>query len=119
MKTLKSFNGITLDTAALYPPTDVGASERLIGQADAAAQGFTMNTKIFAPGFDAGHTLTSAAVEISVNTSYERLNLQGHKLHGLYCHFPDPVTPLKEQTATLDAQFRKGHLEKVRSHHHN
>ncbi|KAI0008535.1 Aldo/keto reductase [Xylariaceae sp. FL0662B] len=113
LQTLKSLGITTIDTAALYPPTNIGASETLLGQVGAAEQGFTIDTKILALGLDADGTLEPAAIEKSLNTSYDRLKLQDRKVNVLYCHTPDRATPLNEQAAGLDVQYKKGRFKRL------
>ncbi|KAJ7486207.1 NADP-dependent oxidoreductase domain-containing protein [Mycena galericulata] len=97
-----------IDTAARYPSANPGESERLLGATAAARQGFTIDTKILILSEAAG-SLAPAAVEKSLRESYERLDLgTDTAINVLYCHAPDPTTPLEEQAAGLDAQYKKG-----------
>lgn len=100
-----------IDTAALYPFINVGESERLLGKAEAAAQGFTIGTKILVPIADPNGSLEAAKINMSVATSQERLRVQ--KLDTLYFHAPDHTTPLGDQAAAVDALYKKGVFEKV------
>ncbi|AEO64699.1 uncharacterized protein THITE_2110991 [Thermothielavioides terrestris NRRL 8126] len=112
LKTLQA-RGITrLDTAARYPPTDPGASERLLGEAGAPSRGFTIDTKVLCSG-DGSGSLEPAAIEESVKASHERLQLHDGKINVLYAHRPDPKTPLEEQAAGLNAQYEKGLVNKI------
>ncbi|KAJ7701488.1 NADP-dependent oxidoreductase domain-containing protein [Mycena rosella] len=105
---LKSLGIRRIDTAARYPPTNPGNSERLLGQTGAAAQGFTIDTKFDFSG-DGSGSLEPAAVDKSLNESYERLALEKDvHVNVFYCHTPDPKTPLEAQAAGLDAQYKKG-----------
>lgn len=110
---LQELGIMRIDTAALYPPKNIGASETLLGQLGAAEKGFTIDTKVLALGLEADGTLTPAAIETSLNTSYDRLKLQDRTINVLYCHTPDRRTPLEDQAAGLDAQYRKGRFKKV------
>ncbi|KAI1325993.1 Aldo/keto reductase [Xylariaceae sp. FL0255] len=102
-----------IDTAALYPPLNIGASETLLGQAGAAEQGFIIDTKILALGLEADGTLEPSAIEKSLNTSYDRLNLKGGTVNLLCCHAVDHTTPLENQLAALDTQYKKGRFKKL------
>lgn len=102
-----------IDTAASYPATNVCASERLLGEAGVSRQNFKVDTKILVPNQEASGSLQPGAVELSLQKSYEHLQLQGQKLHVLYCHTVDRRTPLVEQAAGLDIQYRKGIFDKV------
>lgn len=103
-----------IDTAAVYPIAHMGDSERLLGEAGAAAQGFAINTKILVLSKDASGTLEPAKIEQSFSTSQKRLQLNGQKLNILHCHAPDYTTPLKTQAAALNALHQKGLFNKVR-----
>ncbi|OJD36445.1 aldehyde reductase [Diplodia corticola] len=110
LATLKSLGIQRIDTAARYPPTSPGTSERLLGEAAAARQGFTIDTKVLASGDGSGN-LTPAAIDDSVQQSYSRLQMGDAKFNILYCHMPDPQTPLEDQAAGLNDQHRKGHFK--------
>jgi aflatoxin B1 aldehyde reductase len=43
---LKKLGVGRVDTAGLFPPTDIGASQRLLGKAGAARPGFTIDIKV-------------------------------------------------------------------------
>ncbi len=89
-----------LTTAARYPATNSGASERLLGLAGAAKHGFTIDTKVVCSG-DGSGSLEPAAIDKSLEGSYERLQLHNATVNVLYAHMPDPKTPLEEQAAGL------------------
>ena len=114
LKALKANNITALDTAALYPPTAIGASEQLLGETGAPKDGFEIDTKVMVFGVNGDGTLEPAKIESSVNTSFERLQLQhGEKLNVLHVHAVDRTTPVKDQAAAFDAQFKKGRFAKV------
>lgn len=70
-------NDIThIDTAGRYPPTSPGRSEKLIGETEAASQGFTIDTKILTMGSDHSGELENAAIEKSVSTSLQRMGVE-------------------------------------------
>ncbi|KAJ8128187.1 hypothetical protein O1611_g5450 [Lasiodiplodia mahajangana] len=112
LQTLQSLGVTRIDTAARYPPTDIGASERLLGEAGVAELGFSVDSKIFV-GSVAEGSLAPHAIEKSLTESYDRMRLHGHRLGVLHCHRPDPETPLAEQVKALDAQYRAGLFEKA------
>jgi aflatoxin B1 aldehyde reductase len=102
-----------IDTAARYPPGKFGLSETLLGEVQAAEQGFSISTKIFtnpAAGNGEGE-LSLEAIESSLTGSLGRLKVK--QVDILYCHRPDPETPLLEQAAALDSQYRKGAFRRV------
>ncbi|OKL58386.1 hypothetical protein UA08_06296 [Talaromyces atroroseus] len=106
--------GITqLDTAARYPPDNTGASERLLGaaQAGAVSSGFTINTKVLLAGSSSDGTLSKDAVRASVTNSLKTLGIE--KVGILYAHAPDNVTPLEEQAEAFNEQYQKGYCEAI------
>lgn len=109
--------GVTrLDTAALYPPTDIGASQRLIGQTGASAE-FTVDTKVMVSITGLAGTLEPAKIEQSAAQSVQDLGFGGGgkgKINVFYAHAPDVATPLQDQAAAFDAQYKKGLFSKVR-----
>ena len=100
-------NGINrIDTAARYRD---GESEKKIGRSG-LAQTFTIDTKVlFQPPGD--HTLTADAIEKSLTNSLAVLGVD--RVNVLYCHAPDHTTPIAEQAAAFDAQFRRGRFAKL------
>lgn len=101
-------NGITrLDTAARYPPTAPGLSQKLLGEASASKKGFQIDTKInIPPGTTPDGHLSASAIQKSADESLVSLDLD--TIEVLYCHAPDNKTPLEEQAATFDALFKQG-----------
>jgi GTPase SAR1 family protein len=102
LSALKLLDITRIDTAARYPSTNPGASERLLGEAGAAAQVFTIDTKIIVLAETAG-SLEPAAVDKSLRENYERLKLKNAACHvqalfkSSQAHFRDrgqrPVLP--------------------------
>ncbi|KIM97230.1 hypothetical protein OIDMADRAFT_130744 [Oidiodendron maius Zn] len=114
LKVLKSHGITTLDTAGLYPSTNMGASERLLGECGAAGDGFAIDTKIFVTSVEASGTLKPEAIEKSISTSIERLQLkQSQKINVLHCHAVDKSTPLEEQARALNEQYKAGRFEQL------
>jgi aflatoxin B1 aldehyde reductase len=101
-----------LDTAAVYPLMNPGASERLIGVAKAGEKGFVIDTKIKIRKEGPKHeSLKKEAIDDSVANSLEILGVS--QVDVLYCHTPDTVTPLEETAAALHDHVSKGHCKKV------
>lgn len=113
LQRLKGAGVKEIDTAARYPAVNFGASEQLLGEVGAAAQGFAVDTKILLLSADGNGSLEPAKIQDSVRKSYEALQMRGEKLNVLYCHAPDFETPLEDQAATLDALHKKGVFDKV------
>ncbi|KAF7346097.1 putative aldo keto [Mycena sanguinolenta] len=95
-----------LDTAARYPPTNPGASQRTLGAHSFGSQGFAIDTKVLAWTADGSGEMTPEAIEKSVMDSLEALKIE--KINVLYSHRPDPSTPLATQLEGVDAQFKLG-----------
>lgn len=72
---IKSHGIIRLDTAGRYPPTNLGRSEELLGEVNAAEQGFTIDTKILVLEPDGRGHLSREKIENSVATSLRRLRI--------------------------------------------
>jgi len=70
-------SGIThIDTAGVYPATAPGASEYLLGAANAAGRGFTIDTKIKVTGEGPGQgSLKTEAIDRSLATSLNALHV--------------------------------------------
>lgn len=111
---LPDFGIQEIDTAAVYPGGKSGRSEELLGKVK-AAETFILDTKIMVTGGhgpDAGRgDLSRENILKSCATSLERLGVE--KVRVLYCHAPDPETPLEETAATFDELFKQGKFEKV------
>ena len=74
LDTLKTLTITEVDTAARYPPTLPGASQRLLGEAKVAELGFIVDTKIKV-GNDPSGSLTAAAIDASVEESLTSLGI--------------------------------------------
>lgn len=110
---LKANNITHLDTAGRYPPTSPGRSEELLGETKAVFQGFTIDTKILTLSLDHHGELERSAVETPINTSLQRMGIE--QVNTLHIHFPDLVTPLKEQAETFDSLHKAGKFKNVPS----
>ena len=114
LQVLKEVGVGRLDTAGLYPPTDIGASQRLLGQAGAARLGFSIDTKVLISlkGFEG--TLEPANIEKSVEDSTNALQFgDGQRINVFYPHAADSATPLKDQAYGFDTQYQKGLFNQV------
>lgn len=109
LQTLREVGISRLDTAALYPPTDFGASERLLGKSGAAQMGFTVDTKVMIDMKNFRGGLEPEKIARSISQSHESLRFSdGQRINVFYPHAPDTATPLEDQAAAFDAQYRKG-----------
>ena len=72
--TFRASGATEIDTAARYPPTSPGASQRLLGEAKVAETGFNVDTKIKV-GSDPRGSLTAAAVDASIEESLASLGV--------------------------------------------
>ncbi|KAK8084274.1 Aldo/keto reductase [Apiospora hydei] len=116
LQTLKDGGVTRLDTAALYPPTDIGASQRILGKTRASAElGFTIDTKVMVSISGIAGTLEPAKIEKSAAQSVKDLGFSdgGAKINVFYAHAPDVATPLEDQAAAFDAQYKKGLFNKL------
>ncbi|RDW65583.1 hypothetical protein BP5796_10275 [Coleophoma crateriformis] len=110
LSTVKN-NGIKrIDTAGRYPPTSPGASECLLGEAGATDLGFQIDTKVLVLATAAG-SLSAENIAQSVQRSFDRLRIQ--QINTLYCHMPDPETPLLEQAKALNEQYEQGRFKQL------
>ncbi|KAF2423733.1 Aldo/keto reductase [Tothia fuscella] len=102
-----------IDTAAVYPGGKSGRSETLPGQMK-ASESFIIDTKIMVNGGHSpdagGGDLSKENVRKSFETSLERLGMG--KVRVLYCHRPDPVTPLEETAEVFNELYKEGKFER-------
>lgn len=115
-----------VDTAARYPPTSPGASEKLLGLAGYGKQ-FMVDTKVFISG-DGSGSLAAAAIGKSLDQSFQSLGVEkvaevsamtkvrdanSFKVNVLYCHGPDKTTPIEEQAAAFNKYHKEGKFAHV------
>ena len=74
-RTLKDVGINRVDTAARYPPTAAGMSQRLLGEAGVAREGLIVDTKIDVSG-DGRGSLTAANIDRSLQQSLMSLQLE-------------------------------------------
>ncbi|KAJ4392350.1 hypothetical protein N0V93_005976 [Gnomoniopsis smithogilvyi] len=78
LATLKTLGITRLDTAARYPPLNPGRSEQLVGEGEAIAAGFLVDTKVYTDTKANGSgDLTQDAIERSVSASLDRIQAPG------------------------------------------
>ncbi|KAJ5115697.1 Aldo/keto reductase [Penicillium angulare] len=93
------------DTARLYPMTDSGASERLLGRV--RQPDFVIDTKIlYKP-----EALLRENMRDSFDKSIEALGVS--KVNTLYAHAPDKATPIAQQAANFDELYREGSFKQL------
>ncbi|KAJ6115226.1 Aldo/keto reductase [Penicillium sp. IBT 16267x] len=93
------------DTAQLYPITDSGASERLLGSIK--RPDFVIDTKVlFQP-----EALCKKNMNESIRKSLENLGVT--KVNTLYAHAPDKLTPIADQAANFDELYRAGFFDNL------
>lgn len=119
LHTLKEAGVKRVDTAGLYPPTNIRASQRLLGQAGAAQQGFTIDTKVLISMRRIKGSCEPEKIATSVTESRDVLNFgENQRIHVYYPHAADSVTPLKDQAYGFDRQYKKGMFDRVSKHLH-
>ncbi|CAI7651457.1 unnamed protein product [Penicillium viridicatum] len=94
------------DTAALYPATNPGESEELLGKKK--PDNAIIDTKVLFIGDD---SLSFKNMGASIKGSLERLQVK--KIHTLYAHAPDRKTPIPLQAAHFDHYYRQGHFDRL------
>ncbi|KAH7303056.1 putative aldo/keto reductase [Stachybotrys elegans] len=114
LKTLQKLGVERLDTAALYPPTDIGASQRLLGRAKASQMGFAIDTKVMISMASFSGTLEPEKIAKSAAESVEVLKFRdGQRINVFYPHAADISTPLEDQAAGFNRQYKKGIFDKL------
>lgn len=114
--TLRDVGIRRLDVSSRHPPGSDFLAEKLYGAAEVAKKGFTIDIKSHIVGLDARGSMRREEVRKSVEGSLERLKLK--KANVFWCYSPDETTPIEEQAAAVDEQYRKGAFEKVSFFHH-
>lgn len=98
LEELKTLGVTQLDTAARYPPFSPGRAEQLVGEAEAIAAGFSVDTKVYTDTkTDGSGDLGLTAIEKSVATSLERIRAP----HGV-CKCTGPTSDEKAPWLTSD-----------------
>ncbi|KAJ5787631.1 hypothetical protein N7457_002621 [Penicillium paradoxum] len=106
MNSLKQAGISQFDTAALYPATNPGASEDLLGKAK--PRNAIIGTKVL---FIGDESLSRENMGNSIRASLDRLKVT--KIHTLYSHAPDRKTPISLQAANFDHYYRLGYFERL------
>lgn len=105
LSTLRELGILQLDSAASYPPGNFGNTETLLGQSQAAASGFIIDSKVSA------RTIDNETIPASLNKTLSLLGAS--KLRTLYAHHADGVTPVEITAAAFDKEYRAGKFERV------
>ncbi|KAJ5305863.1 hypothetical protein N7508_004878 [Penicillium antarcticum] len=106
MSALKDADIRRFDTAALYPATNPGVSEELLGEYK--PEDAIIDTKIL---FLGDGSLSIKNMGKSINDSLDRLQIK--KIHNLYAHAPDRTIPIAEQAAYFDHYHKMGLFENL------
>ncbi|KAJ6014300.1 Aldo/keto reductase [Penicillium herquei] len=93
------------DTASYYPPTNSGASEKLLGTVK--QPDFIIDTKILLRP----EALRKDLMEASMRQSLESLGLT--KVKTLYAHAPDKITSIADQAANFNHFYEAGYFEQL------
>ena len=93
-----------LDISRRYPSVSPGLSEPLLGQAEAAEPGYTIDTK-FDVSFATGVAGSLSADKIQDTIEESLASLRVHSVNVLYAHVPDPKTPVEESARALNDAF--------------
>lgn len=108
LKALKRHDIMTLDTAQLY-----GESERLIGENDAAGQGFAIDSKN-PGGANPGQALQPESLEKGAYESAKKTGVEGKGgLDVFYVHAPDPQMPVEKWMPTMDKLHKAGVFKRL------
>ncbi|KAJ5790934.1 uncharacterized protein N7518_007945 [Penicillium psychrosexuale] len=106
MKSLAEAGIHQFDTAALYPATNPGESEELLGKKK--PENAVIDTKVLFMGDD---SLSFKNMGASIEASLERLQIK--QIHTIYAHAPDRKTPIPLQAAYFDHYYRKGYFQRL------
>ena len=109
LSTLDRIGVRELDSAASYPPGNPWNTETLLGQSSAADKGFVIDSKVAA--HVKGPTLHDEGIRTSIDRTLGLLGVT--KIRTLYAHSPDSKTPLEDQAAAFDKQYRAGKFERA------
>ncbi|KAI1121748.1 putative oxidoreductase [Nemania abortiva] len=112
LQTLRGLGITRLDTAARYPPRNLGRAEELLGEARELSHDFVIDTKVYTDTKkkDGSGDLTRNAISKSVGESLERLQ-RPKGVNVLYAHRADPSTPLNEQIQGFMGQITTSHCK--------
>jgi aflatoxin B1 aldehyde reductase len=133
LEVLQSLGLNRIDTAAVYPNTCPGRSEQLLGESGAGEKSFIIDTKIMVSHPLGKGTLRAGEISASISDSLQRLKSEVRilakplavffssiqmlitrvQINILYCHMPDPDTPVKETATALDFHYKLKHFKKV------
>ncbi|PSN74110.1 Aldo/keto reductase [Corynespora cassiicola Philippines] len=108
--TLKELGIREIDATPIYPLGEYRRTEQLIGEFSLENRGFRIDTQAQFSGTPDG-SLSHGAVQESLDQSLK--NLQAKKVNVFYAHGLDKITPIAEQAAAFDAEYRKGKFSKL------
>lgn len=97
------------DTAALYPLSSPGRSEAYLGEHQKDNR-ITIDTKIQVTDFSGRGSLDQENIDRSVNGSKSRMT---KGINVLYCHMPDPQTPIETSLKILNKHFIEQNFQQV------
>ncbi|KAJ5754148.1 uncharacterized protein N7511_008301 [Penicillium nucicola] len=106
IETLESAGINRFDTAALYPATNPGVSEELLGEKKRVNA--VIDTKVL---FIGDGSLSKTNIGKSIFDSLDRLKIK--KIHTLFAHAPDRTIPIAEQAAYFGHYYKLGLFEKL------
>ncbi|KAK7973289.1 aflatoxin B1 aldehyde reductase-like protein [Apiospora saccharicola] len=102
-----NFNG------TLYSDFNMGASEKLLGEAKAVSKGLSVDIKLFTTG---NNNIMAILYAIRMSLDFSRKNLQldgNQKINVLYCPAPDYRYSLEDQASALDELHKQGLFDKL------
>ncbi|KAK8068406.1 hypothetical protein PG996_007518 [Apiospora saccharicola] len=102
-----NFNG------TLYSDFNMGASEKLLGEAKTVSKGLSVDIKLFTTG---NNNIMAILYAIRMSLDFSRKNLQldgNQKINVLYCPAPDYRYSLEDQASALDELHKQGLFDKV------
>jgi aryl-alcohol dehydrogenase-like predicted oxidoreductase len=105
-----------VDTAAVYPSSDPGLSEKVLGEAGIGDTNLILDTKVLVgPAVDdsKGGALSKVNLRISVEKSLAALKVG--KVRAIYAHTPDTTTPVAEAVSGFGEILKEGKAEIVSS----
>jgi aflatoxin B1 aldehyde reductase len=103
-----------IDTAAIYPGTNPGYSEKILGEAGIGNFDLILDTKILAgPTFDSSNGGPLSKTNFRKSFEKSLANLKVGKVRAIYAHRADTSTPAAEAVAEFGAVLKEGKAEIV------
>lgn len=98
-----------IDSAAVYPSSDKGASERAIGKAIRGSRNeYVVGSKVYGTTGKGPNDSGLGRKHIMDSLEQTLRNLDSDYVDILYAHFPDPNVPLEETLRTFNDIVRQG-----------